>query len=714
MLKRFAVLALCATLLLAVAAIAPFGSIPSLAAQALPASFEDTFVARLQGPTAFAFLPDSSMLVTERAGRVRVIGANGTLRQDPVLTLNRVCSNFERGLLGIAVDPQFATNRYVYLYYTYNKFNQCPQSSPTNPNNPVNRVSRFVLQTNPLSLTNEVALVDNIPSPNGNHNAGDLHFGKDDYLYISIGDGGADYNAPYGGGGNNDAARDENVLLGKILRITRDGGIPADNPYVSTGDSGRCHTTGRTTAKRCQETFAWGLRNPFRMAFDPDATTTRFFINDVGQNAWEEIDEGKKGADYGWNVREGHCANGSTQNCGAPPAGMTNPVFDYGRGEGCNSITGGAFVPNGVWPAEYNDAYLYGDYACNRIFTLTPQSSGGFTRSPFSDQVGAVIHMGFGPYGSTQALYYTTFSDLEGRGAGQVRRITYKGAANQAPVARLSVTPAYGSAPLLVTFNAAASSDPENDTLSYIWDFGEGQPPTTTTTSSTTHVYQNNGVYTAKLIVRDSKGAASEAISVRIDVGNTPPSARILAPTPDTTFAVGDTIALRGSATDPDGDPTTLRWTVLLHHDTHTHPALQQEGETVTLIAPAPEDVQAASNSYLEIRLVAIDSKGRESSEVTQRLMPRKVPVTFVTAPSEMSILVNGMPLTGRQTITSWEGYQLQVGALTQPSSSGWFRLDEWSQGGPAVQTITTPASAATYTATFTRTEIFGMPIMLR
>jgi hypothetical protein len=173
------------------------------------------------------------------------------------------------------------------------------------------------------------------------------------------------------------------VLTGKVLRITPSGGIPADNPFHGLGTA-RCNLSGRTNpGMRCQETFAWGLRNPFRIAFDPNAAGTRFYIDDVGQSTWEEIDEGAAGADYGWNVREGHCANGSTTSCGAPPAGMTNPVFDYGRSDGCGSITGGAFVPAGVWPA---------------------------------------------PHGSGRALYYTTDA-----GGGAVRRIVYTGSSNRAP-----------------------------------------------------------------------------------------------------------------------------------------------------------------------------------------------------------------------------------------------------------------------------------------
>ena len=124
--------------------------------------------------------------------------------------------------------------------------------------------------------------MDEIPSPSGNHNAGDLRFGNDGYLYVSVGDGGCDYAGNSGCAGANDASRDQHALVGKILRITSTGGIPPTNPFQGAGTA-RCNVTGRTTAgNKCQETFAWGLRNPFRIAFDPNTTATRFFINDVG------------------------------------------------------------------------------------------------------------------------------------------------------------------------------------------------------------------------------------------------------------------------------------------------------------------------------------------------------------------------------------------------------------------------------------------------
>jgi glucose/arabinose dehydrogenase len=380
-------------------------------AATLPAGFTDELVASVGGPTAVAFTPDGRMLITTQSGTVRVVKA-GSLLAAPALDLTgTVCTNSERGLLGIAVDPSFTGNGFVFVYYSARKAATCDSTT-------VNRVSRFVMTGD--TLGSETILVDNIPSPAGNHNAGDLEFGKDGLLYVSVGDGGCDYLNPSNCAANNGAARRMSDLLGKILRIDRNGNVPAGNPFTGAG-SVRCNVTGRTTAPSvCQEIFATGLRNPFRMAFDPNSATTRFHINDVGQGAWEEIDLGTAGADYGWNVREGHCATNSTTNCGPPPAGMTNPIFDYGRSDGCGTITGGAFVPTGVWPSAYDGRYLFADYLCGKIFRLDPNGSGGFTRVDVVTGLGggSATHLEFGPYGRTQALYYTSYAS-----GGQVRRI---------------------------------------------------------------------------------------------------------------------------------------------------------------------------------------------------------------------------------------------------------------------------------------------------
>ncbi|MEA2272778.1 MAG: hypothetical protein QOI98_1486 [Solirubrobacteraceae bacterium] len=389
-------------------------------AATLPAGFVDEAFVAVPSPTAIAFTPDNRRLITSQGGTLRV-RQNGLLKT--ALDLSAVtCSDSERGLLGVAVDPNFQTNNFIYLYYTFKKSGTCPYNTTASP---VNRVARFTLPaTNVIDIASQLVLVDNIPSPNGNHNGGGLEFDSAGNLYVSVGDGGCDYLGNSGCGGGNDASRDRNVLLGKVLRITTSGGIPASNPFQGS-KSARCNLTGSTTlGLKCQETYAWGLRNPFRIAIDPNGTGNLLYINDVGQDTWEEIDKGKAGADYGWNIREGHCATASTTDCGAPPAGMTNPIFDYGHTTGCEAITGAAFVPTGAWPSAYNDAYIFGDYTCGRIFQLVPNGSGGFTSTQFGTiDAGGPIDMTFGPRGTGgTALYYTTYA-----GGGQVRRIAYTG-----------------------------------------------------------------------------------------------------------------------------------------------------------------------------------------------------------------------------------------------------------------------------------------------
>ncbi|HYC88414.1 MAG TPA: PQQ-dependent sugar dehydrogenase [Thermoanaerobaculia bacterium] len=666
---------------------------------AVPAGFSDTLVATIGGPTALAFTPDGRLLVTTQSGSLRVV-QNGTLLATPAITFasTTICTSSERGLLGIAVDPAFAANGYVYLFRTFR----------TAAGACVNRVSRFTMSGNTINGATELVLVDNMPSPAGNHNAGDVAFGKDGYLYISIGDGGCDY-AGGGCAGTNDAARDQHVLTGKILRVTSTGGIPPSNPFQGAGTA-RCNVTGSTTAgNKCQETFAWGLRNPFRFAFDPNAAATRFFINDVGQGAWEEIDLGQSGVDYGWNCREGAHTNSTSGLCNPAPAGMVDPIFEYSHGGnvpgttvgGCGSITGGAFVPNGVWPG-YDNQYLFSDYVCGAIFAMRPSGT-GYTASAFATALGSssAVHLLFGPSGATQALYYTTYA-----GGGQVRRIQYNNpAGNNAPTAVASANPTTGAAPLTTTLSAAGSSDPDaGNTLTYFWNFGDGSPEVSTTSLTIAHTYAA-GVYTATLRARDNNFAFSTPATVRITSGNTAPAVSIASPAAGATFAVGQNFTLTGSATDAEDGTlpaSSLSWSVLLHHNTHTHPYLgPATGNNIALTAPAPEDLFAATNSYLAIHLTATDSAG-VSATTTRQLDPRRVTLSFDTVPSGATVRVNGVDFATPADVVSWENWTFPISAFDQTLFGASYDFTGWSDGGAQTHDITTPAAARRYTASFT------------
>jgi glucose/arabinose dehydrogenase len=661
-------------------------------------------------------VPDGRMLVASQPGQLRLYEGSELL-PTPALDLSgRVCSNYERGLLGVAVDPDFATNRYVYVYYTFDKFGACPRGQPSDPENPINRVSRFVMNGDTVDLSSERVLIDNIPSPNGNHNGGDLKFGKDGYLYVSVGDGGCDYAGDSGCAGANDASRDRNVLLGKVLRVTRNGGIPPDNPFQE-GESARCAETGRTDAGRdCQETFAWGFRNPFRMGFDPDAQGTRFFVNDVGQNAWEEVNRVQAGADYGWNLCEGTHDNSSrpgSVDCSG--AAYTPPVHEYGHDAGCSSITGAAFVPDNVsWPERYDDSYLFGDYVCGKIFELRPDAAGDLVRTEFVAglETGGPVDMAFDPFGENPGLYYTTYAN-----GGEVHRVAHVDDAGGAPSAVLDADPTSGAVPLTVAFDGSGSSGSSGEALTYLWDFGDGSPPQTTDTPTTRHTYSESGTYTATLTVRDPSGAEDTA-KVRIEAGNRPPRPEIESPVEDQTFAVGENIVLRGNATDPEDGSLgggNLSWRVLQHHNnSHTHPYLSPTaGDSVEITAPAPEDLFATdpAGNYLEVRLTATDSAGL-SRTVTRVVRPNAVDVTLESQPSGIPLSVNGTTVDAPKTLTSWEAYELEVSAPRQIVLAETTHLFEgWSDGGAPRHVIVTGAEPRTYTASYTQCTIAGTPL---
>jgi glucose/arabinose dehydrogenase len=245
-------------------------SLPALTASGatLPSGFtESSLGGPLATPTAMTLAPDGRLFVCEQGGALRVI-KDGALLATPFLTVP-VDSSGERGLLGVALDPSFAANGFVYVYHT--------TTTPTRHN----QVSRFTANGDVALPGSEVVILDLDPlSGATNHNGGAIHFGPDGKMYVAVGE-----NA------NPPNSQSLATRLGKILRIEADGSIPTDNPLLD-------QTSGPN-----QAIWALGLRNPFTFTFERG--TGRMFINDVGQDTWEEIDDGIAGANYGWPVTEG-------------------------------------------------------------------------------------------------------------------------------------------------------------------------------------------------------------------------------------------------------------------------------------------------------------------------------------------------------------------------------------------------------------------------
>jgi glucose/arabinose dehydrogenase len=397
------------------------------AAAPVPASaFTDSLVATVASPTAVEPLQGGRAVVLEQdSGRIRIVETtSGQLLAAPAAQLG-VCTGGERGLLGFTSDPDFSTSGRVYVFYT--------RPSPGAPGGCVNRVSAFVMSGNTIDVATEQVLIDNISSVNGNHNGGDLDIGRDGHLYVSTGDAGSDPRGDSGSAGANDAAQDLSLLNGKILRLDRFTGAPAPgNPLTALGAvaCGNRGNVASTPGTWCQELYAWGLRNPFRFAFDPAAATTRFFVNDVGQGTREEVNDGFAGANYGWNGREGRCPQGQQPPCAGPPAGITDPIVDYPRSIG-TFITAGAFVPAGLWPALAG-AYLFADGGAGKVWVRTADGAVDFG-APILTGAFGLTDMAFVPEPTGSSLYYTL------NGSSQVRRL------------RLGALPAGGTLELQVT-----------------------------------------------------------------------------------------------------------------------------------------------------------------------------------------------------------------------------------------------------------------------
>ncbi|HEY0521154.1 MAG TPA: PQQ-dependent sugar dehydrogenase, partial [Ilumatobacteraceae bacterium] len=280
----------------------------------------------------------------------------------------------------------------------------------------VNRVSRFTMSGDAINPASEVVLVDNISARNRNHNGGDLEIGADGFLYISIGDAGTD---PRADSNPNDAAQDLSLLNGKILRVDPSTGDPAPGNPISGPGTASCRVRGNlptTPTTSCQELFAWGLRNPFRFAFDPNTGPQRFYINDVGLSTREEVDEGGIGRNYGWPIREGVCPLATPPPCTPAPAGFTDPLTDYGRSIG-QVITASAFIPNGHWPAEYDGGYLFADAGSGNMWLLPANGAVNYS-TPFATNVGGIADMAFVTTNDSIALYYT----LTGGGIRKISR----------------------------------------------------------------------------------------------------------------------------------------------------------------------------------------------------------------------------------------------------------------------------------------------------
>ncbi|MEV0975297.1 PQQ-dependent sugar dehydrogenase [Streptomyces sp. NPDC049915] len=586
-------------------------------------------------PMSLAVLPDRSVLHTSRDGTLRLTDAAGNTRLAGKLA---VYSHDEEGLQGVGIDPDFTSNRFIYLYYAP-PLNTPAGDAPENgtgadfaPFDGVNRLSRFVLKTDgTLDLASEKEILD-VPTTRGLccHVGGDIDFDAAGNLYLSTGD---DTN-PFQSDGYTpideradrnpgfDAQRtagNTNDLRGKILRIK----VNADGSY-SVPD-GNLFAPG--TAKTRPEIYAMGFRNPFR--FSVDKKTGILYVGDYGPDAGSASpSRGPAGqvefarvtgpGNFGWPYCTGANdayidydfatkTSGAAFDCDAPKntsphnTGLTDlppaqPAwipYDNGSvpefGSGSESPMGGpvyhydpALDSPVKFPEAYDGNFFAGEFGRRWIKRIVSDGNGTVQSiNPFPWTGTQVMDMAFGPDGALYVLDYglSWFGGDDNSALYRIENATD----GHSPVPQAAASRTNGQAPLKVQFSSAGTTDQDGDALTYSWDFGDGAK---STEADPTHKYKTNGTYTATLTAKDPGGRTGSA-SVQIVVGNTAPKVTLELPQDGQLFSFGDAIPFKVKVTDPeDGtaiDCSKVTVTFVLGHDSHGHPLTSATGCSGTI-----------------------------------------------------------------------------------------------------------------------------------
>ncbi|MFC6082693.1 carbohydrate-binding protein [Sphaerisporangium aureirubrum] len=658
--------------------------------------------AELGEAMSLAVMPNRSVVHTARDGTVRVTDAAGNTK---VAGRLNVYTHDEEGLQGVAVDPGFATNRYVWLYYS-------PRLSTPDGDAPVTGtqsqfdawkgelyLSRFTLRSDDtLDLSSE-KIVMRVANDRGQccHVGGDIDFDAAGNLYLTTGD---DTN-PFESSGYSpldertdrnpqyDAQRSSgntNDLRGKLLRIKPQ----ADGTY--TIPSGNLFAPG--TARTRPEIYAMGFRNPFRMSVDkptgivylgdygPDAGVTD---GNRGPSGQVEFDRITAAGNYGWPYCTGTNTSAETYNEWTFPSGPSQGKYNCAGGPANNSFrnTGLATLPAAKpswiryagdagsppefgsgsespmggpvyrynaglssavkFPQSLDGRYFAGEYGRRWIKAIEVKTDGTYGEiSAFPWNGTQVMDMAFGPDGALYVLDYGT-----GGGNQALYRVEYIGGANRNPIAKAAADKTSGRAPLAVNFSSAGSSDPEGGALTYSWNFGDG---TTSTAANPAKTYTANGTFTATLTVRDPQGLTGTA-SVIVTVGNTAPVVTLAQPGDGQPFSFGDTVPFQVTGSDAeDGALNCSRVSVtyFLGHDSHSHQITGKTGScTGSITVPVDGEHDAAANLYGLFVASYTDAGGLTSTSI-RTLQPRHRQAEHFTAQQGVQTADHGTAEGGR------------------------------------------------------------------
>ncbi|MGV0101023.1 ThuA domain-containing protein [Streptomyces californicus] len=629
-------------------------------------------------PMSLAVLPDRSVLHTSRNGELRITDSAGNTRISGTLP---VYTHDEEGLQGVGVDPDFAENRAIYLFYAPPLDTPAGDAPETGTAadfakfDGVNRLSRFVLnEDGTLDNASEKKVLD-VATSRGTccHVGGDIDFDADGNLYLSTGD---DTN-PFASDGFTpiderpdrnpafDARRtsgNTNDLRGKILRIK----VAEDGSY--TVPEGNLFAPG--TDKTRPEIYAMGFRNPFR--FSVDKATGNLYVGDYGPDAGAadpqrgpagkvEFARVTKAANFGWPFCVGanepyidydfatktsgaafDCAapkNESPHNTGLvdlPPAQAAWIPYDGGSvpefGTGSESPMGGpvyrydADLDSPVkFPEAYDGDFFAGEFGRKWIKRIEQDADGAvqsINDVPWSGT--QIMDMAFGPDGALYVLDYglAWFGGDENSALYRIENAT----GGRSPIAEASANKTSGTAPLKVKFSSAGTADGDGDPLTYAWDFGDGG---TSTAADPTYTYKKNGTYTATVTAKDPTGRTGSA-SVHVTVGNTAPTVELVLPEDGQLFEFGDAVPFKVNVSDPeDGtiDCTEVEVKFTLGHDSHGHDITTEHGCEGTIKTAMEGGHDPNANIYGGISASYTDNGGGGQAKLTgkdaSRLQPR-------------------------------------------------------------------------------------------
>jgi glucose/arabinose dehydrogenase len=717
----------------------------------VPSGFRDELVwgSLPDHPMVVSFAPSGKVFVALKGGVINEYDSLTDATATQLVNLAPEVDNYwDRGLMGMVVDPQFPTRPYVYALYAYDHQlgdppgakwgDACPSPNPGGNTDGCmisGKLVRLTTNSAGTSVSSTKTLIEDWCQQYPSHSLGSLAFGPEGALYVTSGDG-ASFNGPDTGdeGGSfgsssitpvnpcgdptneGGALRSQDIrttgdplgLDGTVLRIDPDTGAAwPDNANFGSGSA------------NAQKVIAYGLRNPFRMTMRPNG---KVWLGDVGFTTWEEIDTipdaNAAPRNFGWPCREGNVATPQYAGldiplCTSPPA-LAGPAYTYNHadtvtnddcGTGSSSISGIAFrTTAGNYPSKYDNGLFFADYT-RRCIWFAPASSG--TANPdftsieqfanlrrSGDTSGGAVYVGVTPAGD---IIYADYDRQE------IRAIHYNAALP--PNAAFTATPTSGPAPLDVDFDASASNDPNGDPMTFAWDWNnDGVYDDSGVTQS--HTFTTLGNITVRL--RVTAGGDTDTASRVINVGNTPPTPTISTPAASLTWSVGQSIAFSGSATDTqDGTlaASKFTWTLAVEHcpsNCHEHIIQTFKGVKSGTFGAPDHDYP----SYIRLYLKVTDSGGL-STTVSRDLQPKTSTIDAISVPAGITLGINGNTGNPPPTGTGIVGSHLTVTAPSSVSFGGEdvYSFSKWSDGGARNHAAKINLAPTTLTATYKKTS---------